>query len=173
MWKKISSKIVFKHPRLTLIEDEVELPTGEVVPYLTFEHKNDGVTIICLNDKNQLLLQEEYSYPPNKRLYQFPGGKTEPGESPEESARRELREESGLEANDLTELGWYYTNNRRSAEKMYVFLARNPAPCKKEGGDLEEDITSTWITTDDFTQLIAQGDITNFSVLAAWTLYHT
>lgn len=171
MWKQISSKTVFNHPRLVLLEDEVELPNGNIVSYLTFKHDHDGVTVICINDKREILLQQEYSYPPNAMLYQFPGGKTEEGEKPETTVQRELLEESGLHAGELINLGWYYTNNRRTAEKMHVFLAQNTSIGEKRGGDLEEDITSQWMPIAEFKQMITQGKITNFSVLAAWTLF--
>jgi 8-oxo-dGTP pyrophosphatase MutT (NUDIX family) len=171
MWKKVNSKTIFNHPRLTLLEDEVELPNGNVVPYLTFKHDHDGVTVICINDKEEILLQQEYSYPPNATLYQFPGGKTEEGEDAETTGRRELLEESGLNAGNLVSLGQYYTNNRRTAEKMYVFLAQDATKGQKSGGDPEEDITSQWVPIAEFKKMITQGKITNFSVLAAWTLF--
>ena len=122
MWKKISSKIVFKHPRLSLIEDIVELPSGDLVPYLKFDKKNDSATVICTRN-NKVLLQKEYSYPPNEVLYQFPGGKIEEGESAEIAATRELAEEAGIAAKTLKLLGCLYVYNRRSDAKMYVYLA--------------------------------------------------
>lgn len=172
MWKQLSQKEIFTHPRLTLLEDDVQLPDGSQTQYMTFAHTNDSVTIIARH-KGQILLSQEYSYPMNEVLYQFPGGKTEIGEDPEESARRELQEETGYKPQSMILLGWYYPNNRRTKAKMYVFLADGVAEGKKEGGDAEEDITSSWISEADLEAKIQAGEIVNFSVLAAWTLYKT
>lgn len=170
MWKQLSSKQIFKHPRISLIEDEVQLPDGSVSKYLTFGNANDSVTVIAVR-QDKILISKEYSYPVSSVLYQFPGGKVDPGEDPLEAARRELQEETGYKAKNLKTLGWYYTNNRRTNAKMHVYLATNPVFSKKEGGDKEEDIESEWRTKTEIEDLIRGGSIVNFSVLAAWTLY--
>lgn len=128
------------------------------------------VTTICLHH-DKLLLQQEYSYPPNKILYQFPGGKVEPGELPVNAAKRELIEESGLITKDIQEIGWYYTNNRRSNAKMHVMLAKEFKKDSTLLGDIEENIISAWIPASDLKQMICDGKIVNFSVLAAWAIY--
>lgn len=172
MWKQLGQKEIFKHPRLTLLEDEVQLPDGSKTHYVTFAHTNDGVTIIARQD-SKILLSQEYSYPMDEVLYQFPGGKTEAGEDPEESAKRELEEETGYKAVNMIPLGWYYPNNRRTKAKMYVFLADGVRKGVKQGGDAEEDIVSEWISEADLEEKIKAGEIVNFSVLAAWALFRS
>jgi len=168
-WKRLDSKVLLEHQRMTIVEDSVELPGGQVVPYLRHESAGDGITVLCIRD-GQILLQREYSYPPDEFLLQFPGGKIEDGETPEEGAARELREESGYAFSGCEPLGWCYVNNRRSDAKMYFVLARDVAPVAKAGGDLEEFIESFWVPLGEFEQMIADGEVTNYSVLAAWAL---
>ena len=170
MWKTLNSEEIFKHPRIILLEDDVQLPDGSRTRYLKFAHTSDSVTVIAKND-GKILLSQEYSYPVDEVLYQFPGGKAEVGEEPIHMAQRELEEETGYKAGKLTQLGWYYTNNRRSKQKMYVFLAEDIQEGIKEGGDVEEDIESAWVSQDYIDGLIKRGQIVNFSVLAAWSLY--
>lgn len=170
MWKRLKTTVLYKHPRLTLVEDDIQLPNGRVLQYLKFIDGSDGVTIICIND-NKLLVQKEYSYPPNKVLFQFPGGKTETGETLESAAKRELIEECGIAAVSLLPLGYFYTNNRRSKDKMHVFLASEVIEVPKKGGDPEESIESQWITLKEFKEMLSSGKIDNFSMLAAWALY--
>jgi 8-oxo-dGTP pyrophosphatase MutT (NUDIX family) len=171
MWKTISSAEIFKHPRITLIEDDVLLPNGKKIKYLKIKDGQDcAVTIIGKNKKSKILLQKEYSYPPNQKIFQFPGGSVSPGEKPEEGANRELREETGLRAKKLRLLGSYLINNRRSAGKFYVYLGtdlvEDPLP-----KDETEDLESFWFDENEIEDMIAHGKIINAHVLTAWTLY--
>ena len=167
----MSSKEIFHHPRLTLIEDEVELPNGIKTKYLKYKDNSDAVTIICRRDDGKVLLSLEYSYPLNEAIFQFPGGVVPHGENLEKGANRELMEEVGLKAEKLTLLGNYLIENRRSTSKMYIFLAEN---LKEESrkGDVEEDIESFWFSEDEISEMIKNGRILNCHALASWSLFN-
>lgn len=170
MWKILSSKEVFNNPRLTLIEDEIILPNGDKTTYL--KYKDDGrcaVTIIAKGN-NKILIQREYSYPPDQKLFQFPGGAVPANEKPEIGAQRELMEEMGFGANQLELLGSYLINNRRSAMKMFVYLATDLIE-KSLQADPEEEIESFWFSEEEITGMIKNGDIINCNSLASWCLY--
>lgn len=169
-WRRVSRRILLKHPRLTVIEDEIELPSGDRASYLLFGSGDESVTIICVRN-NEVLLQREYSYPPNEVLFQFPGGKVESSESFKDAATRELAEESQLEPEKIKVLGWYYVNNRRSDAKMYVVTASGFKKNQTLDGDSEEHIASLWLPIAEFEKMIRDGKIVNYSVLAAWALY--
>lgn len=169
-WRTVQSRVIFQHPRLTLIEDDIELPGGKIVPYLKFA-PNAGAAAVIAQRGHEILVSREYSYPPDEILYQFPGGGIEAGEQPEAAARRELIEETGYKAGTMESLGWYYFDNRRSNTKMYVFLATDVQAGKQEGGDLEEDIESKWIPIQTISDLIRRGEIVNVHLLAAWSLF--
>lgn len=168
-WKRLSEKILLKHPRLTVHEDTIELPNGHHTQYIWLE-SGDAVTVIAINQSGQILIQREYSYPPNEWLYQFPGGKIEKGESPIQAIKRELQEEADLSADTVVELGWFYPDNRRRPDKFYVTKASG---LKEAPGvrDLEEDIENYWMTEQAIDELIQTGKLTNYSALAAWSLY--
>ena len=55
-WKKISSKEIFKHPRIVLIEDDVKLPNGTKTKYLRFKKMGDVVSVICQRNDGKILL---------------------------------------------------------------------------------------------------------------------
>lgn len=170
MWKILSSKEVFSHPRLTLIEDEVVLPNGHKTSYLTFRNDGDCATIICRNDQGKILLQREYAHPIGQGLYQFPGGFVPRAEEITLGANRELMEEAKLSAKSLVVLGEYLMNNRRSSARMVVFLATD---LEERGlaGDPEEVIESFWCTEEEIEAMIVRGEIINPHVLSPWTLY--
>lgn len=168
-WRKLSSKLLFEHPRHSVYEDEVELPSGRKTTYLHFGNSVDSATVIALNEIGHVLLQKEYSYPSNEWLYQFPGGGLKKGESPEAGALRELSEEADIHGS-LKKIGWFYPDNRRKPSKMHVFVATNlvAQPGKK---DDEEVFETFWLSVEELETLIKNGEIVNYSTLAAWSLY--
>lgn len=171
-WRRLASWVVFEHPRITLVEDDVALPDGSITRYLRFASRPGAgsVSILCRRGDGKILMQREYSYPPDQVLFQLPGGGIEPDEEPAMAANRELAEESGWIGRRLELLGTYYLDNRRSDVMMHVFLAEDLAP-EARPADREEDIESFWFTEREIEAMIAAGQITNFSVLAAWSLY--
>ena len=168
-WKKLSETTLLAHTRLTVKEDDVELPSGHRTKYLYFDPGHAAAQVIAINSKGKILVQKEYSYPPNEWLYQFPGGSVDKGETPAQGAKRELAEEAGI-AGRLNKIGWFYVDNRRWDAKFHVFVASNlkPATAKK---DIEEEFEDYWFTADEITEMIAKGKITNYSMLAAWAIY--
>lgn len=170
MWKTISSKVILNHPRLKVLEDKVELHNGHKTDYVRIDARGCAATVIAVNDSGQILIQKEYSYPPNEVLYQFPGGHVPENEDTQVGANRELQEEAGLKSNNLQLLGEYFGHNRRSAYKVFVFLAQDLEQSNLDG-DLEEDIKSYWFSEHEIDDLIRNGEIRNASVLAAWSLF--
>jgi ADP-ribose pyrophosphatase len=175
MYKTISSRTLLTHPRLTVVEDTIELPDGQTGEYVRFAHQ-DAVSLIVRGADGRLLIQQEYSYVPNRRLYQLPGGGVEASETAERAARRELAEETGLAASCLTLLGSYFIDHRRSAGQMYVFLATNLAALAENEvrrDVYEVDLSHEWKTEREVADLIAGGSVMNVHFLAAWTLYRS
>ncbi len=170
MWQTISSKEIFSHPRLTLIEDEVLLPNGVKTTYLKFKETGNAATVICKDKNGKILLQKEFSYPLNQEIYQFPGGFIPKSEDIAIGANRELMEEAKLFSNSLTLIGEYLTNNRRSSSKMFVFLGQDLEK-RALPGDAEEIIESFWLDEKEIERMIGSGEIINPHVLASWTLY--
>ena len=118
-WKLLDSKVVFEHPRIKIIEDKLKLPNTKIISYLRFSSNNDSMTVICIR-RNKILLQNEYSYPVDEKLLQFPGGSINKDEDIINAASRELIEESGYKIIKAENVGWYYVNNRRTNSKMHV-----------------------------------------------------
>lgn len=138
-WRRLSSRVVFTHPRIVLAEDEVESPDGKRSLYLRQVYQGKGGVIIICQNGGKVLIQREYSYPVDDILYQFPGGKIEEGETPEQAAQRELAE-------DFQQIGWFYADNRRTSAKLYVVCARGAF---RDNYSLQPDdtefISSSWL----------------------------
>ncbi|MBF1024997.1 MAG: NUDIX hydrolase [Candidatus Nanogingivalaceae bacterium] len=172
-WHRLSSQIVFSHPRMTLAEDEVKLPDGKTALYLRQVYQGKGGVIIVCQKDDKVLVQQEYSYPVDDILYQFPGGKIEEGETPEQAARRELAEESNVSATTFQRIGWFYADNRRTNAKLHVVYARGAFRNDySHQPDETEFISTGWLEINKLENMIAAGQITNYAILAAWTLFN-
>jgi len=172
-WKFIDREPLLNHPRMKIVEDSVELPTGKITKYIREAPvSHSSVTVIAINNENEILIQREYSYPPNEIMYQLPGGKMNIDEDVILAANRELSEESGYTAEDCTVLGWFYVNNRRSDAKQHVVLCKN-IKIEKLQEDEEEFIESEWFSNTEINELIKDGKIVNMNMLAALQLFNS
>jgi len=171
-WKKLSTKKLLDHPRMQVYEDDIELPSGKKTKYIYVKGHPDAAMVIPIDADGKILVQKEFSYPPNEWLFQFPGGAQDNGESLKETAIRELAEEAGVEGT-LHQLGWMYTDNRRKNAKFYVFVATNTVAIKNlvARKDDEEVFEDYWFTPGEIDDLIKKGDINNYSMLAGWAFF--
>lgn len=85
---------------------------------------NPVVVIVAINQHNQALITKEYRVGVNKEVYGIPAGFMEQGESPEIAAARELREETGFVADDVTSLATVNSSEGFTNERAHLVLAR-------------------------------------------------
>lgn len=133
MEKQISSKIVFECPIFKVEEAQVKLNTGKIEKRW-YVIKPDAVGVVAIDNKDNILLTREYRSAAQKTVWRIPGGGMKGKETPEETAIRELREETGYSARKLTLI---LTKGPRSAwikQNSYFFLAKElfPDPLKDE-----------------------------------------
>jgi ADP-ribose pyrophosphatase len=119
--KVLESSTRYDGKVLKLLLDRIELPSGrsalrEVV------HFPKTVTVIPLIGESVVLVRQE-RYPARETLLELPAGKMEAGESPEETARRELEEETGYRSGSLEEIQSFFVSPGYSTEFMRLFIA--------------------------------------------------
>lgn len=149
----------------------MELADGHTTTYVRFAPTaTHSVAAIVINAKAEVLIQREYSYPPNKVMWQLPGGSMLPGESPEAAALREVAEESGYSARSTLVLGSFYTNNRLSDKKQYVVLCRDLFKYQLPKDD-DEFIETHWMTKKKLVTMVTNREFDNINLLAALNLW--
>lgn len=169
-WKFIGRKVLLDHPRMKIVEDTVRLPNDKQIEYVReVPSTSRSIATLAINEKGEILLQREYSYPPDEIMYQLPGGAANESEDIIEAANRELSEESGYVGKNCEVIGSFYLNNRRSDRKQFVVLCKDLVAQKRPEDD-EEFIESIWMPIEDINQLIKDGKITNVGLLAALRL---
>lgn len=102
--------------------DMIRLPNGEITMREVVRHPG-GVCVAAVSDDGMVTVVRQFRYPFARHLLELPAGKLEPGEDPLPAAKRELSEETGLEAEHWTALGAMYTSPGFSTETLYLYLA--------------------------------------------------
>lgn len=133
-------------PIFSLHEHEAEHPrTGRVRPYVSLEVP-DWVNMIALTHAGELVLVRQWRHGTRRFELEIPAGVIEPGETPEQAAARELREETGYEAERITRLGEVAPNAAYQTNRCYTVLAEG---CRRVGDlilDEGEDIEVVLLT---------------------------
>ncbi len=121
--KRVCSKKIYTGREVDFLVDRVSLPNEIESKREYLLHPGAVAIIPILNDKGDILLVRQYRYPVQKALYELPAGKIEKGEKPIDSARRELREETGLVARRMKKLYKFFTSPAFSTEIIHIYLA--------------------------------------------------
>lgn len=117
--------------------DRVRMPDGTVADREVVEH-TDAVAVVPILD-GEVVLVRQYRHPFARYLLELPAGLLdEPGESREEAARRELREEAGLDGEDLEELVTFDNSAGWTTERTTIYLARDVRPAAPREGFQQE-----------------------------------
>jgi 8-oxo-dGTP pyrophosphatase MutT (NUDIX family) len=157
MEKTISSKIVFTCPIFKVEETEVELPNGRR-ENRWYVLKKDAVGVIALDSDGKILLTKEYRSAAADVCWRIPAGGVKEGESPEDAARREMREEIGLDCKNLTMLLEAKSQSASIKQKSYFYLAKNLISSPLESGEWEH-IEVVRKRPDEVIELIHKGEI--------------
>jgi ADP-ribose pyrophosphatase len=170
-WEKISSRSVFDHPRMHIVEDEVMLPDGTKTQYLRETDRRSFVTIIA-KQAETILMVRDYSYPNDQMLLQFPEGVIDDGETPEYAAMRELQEETGFHTDTVEILGKAFNDHRRGTAEGFVCFAENTEDTGATHLEAEESYTETvHLSEAEIKDKIASGAIVQKNALTAWAIY--
>jgi ADP-ribose pyrophosphatase len=107
--------------------DRIRYPNGNEADFAVVRHPGASAVIPYLSEPSagdpQILLLRQYRYASSGYLYEIPAGRLDPGESPLQCARRELREETGCEAARMEEMCVMYMSPGYTDEKIHFFLA--------------------------------------------------
>jgi ADP-ribose pyrophosphatase len=121
---QIKKKTVqFRTNLFTVEKVDLVFPDGRKRSYDLVDIQN-AVTILPIDDQGDIYLVKQYRIGAEKLLLELPAGKVEAGEDPLETARREVREETGMAAREMIPLGNFYMTPGYANEYMFTFLAR-------------------------------------------------
>ncbi|MFB6181537.1 MAG: NUDIX hydrolase [Candidatus Magasanikbacteria bacterium] len=166
--EKISEEEIHENPWWSYKHDKYKLPSGEEGDYY-YADTEGGVMVVPVLPDGKLGLIRQYRYLADKKGIEFPGGQILENKSPEESARVELREETGFIADGFTQVATFEVAPGFAKDKAHLFLAQVEEQ-KQQQLDSSENIEVLSRRVDEFQEMITRGDIFHGMTLAAWSL---
>ncbi|MCE2456867.1 MAG: NUDIX hydrolase [Dehalococcoidia bacterium] len=153
----INQETVFSGRIIEARVDTVLMPDGKQIIREVVQHPG-AVAIIPIDREDNVLLVRQYRYPAGQSLLELPAGVIEEGESPDDTAQRELQEEIGYATRDLRALGGVYSSPGFCTEFLYLYIARDLVPSQLPADD-DEDINVETIPMSRVDRLIRLGEI--------------
>jgi 8-oxo-dGTP pyrophosphatase MutT (NUDIX family) len=131
----------------------------------------DWCNVVAITPDDRLVLVWQYRFGSEALSLEIPGGVVDPRESPHEAARRELREETGYEADSIEPLLTLEANPALQANRCFTFLARNARPTGVTGFDAQEELETVLAPASRVADLLDGGQVTHALVHSALEAY--
>ena len=169
--QRLSRTVIYESDYVCLYADRVRLPSGQIVEkYHQIHHPREAVGVVLFNARGEILLVHNRRYTIGREEWEIPAGRMEPGETPEDAARRECLEECGCTLSDLTLLSDHYPACGMSDAVCHIFAAR----AEQEGSltDTDEISGKQWFSQQQALKLLRTGEtVDGHTILAIlWAL---
>src|ERR687895_550306 len=159
---QLSTRRAYSGRIINLDMDTVRFPNGSTGELEMIRHPGAAAVVPFLSDPAgddpQLLLLKQYRYAAEEFVYEIPAGRLDPGETPLNCARRELREETGCEAERIEHLYTFYTTPGFTDERIHAFMAVGLTRGESRH-ERDEFITVETMTLSGALGLIQKGEI--------------
>lgn len=142
---------------ITLNVETVRLPNGHVVD-LEIMHHPGGAAVVAIDGESRVCLLKQFRHAVGGWIWELPAGKLEPAEPPQDTARRELIEEAGVEGDDWASLGDYVSSPGVFTEVVKLYLARG-LRAVTTAHEAAELIEIHWVPFDEACRRALAGDI--------------
>lgn len=168
--RTLASDVVYQDSWMRLRRDEIERGDGSRGTYAFVEKTDFALVVPAEGDGFHLV--EEFRYPVGRRTWSFPQGGFPQGQAgePEELARLELAQETGLRARELTRLGSLHCAHGITSQLGHFYLATGLEPGEAEREREEQDMRQAFVSRARFEEMIGAGLITDDSTVAAYAL---
>jgi 8-oxo-dGTP pyrophosphatase MutT (NUDIX family) len=159
-WVRRSRRSAYDNAWITVWHDDVTRPDGQPGIYGVVHFANLAAGVVVLDEHDRVLLVGQHRYTLDAWSWEIPEGGVAPAEAPLDGIRRELREETGVEAAEWIELARFHLSNSVSDEAGILYLATivtlgsaDPEPT--------EEIESHWLPFDEALAMTIDGRITD------------
>ena len=137
-WVRKSSSVAYENPWIRVEHHEVVNPAGNDGIYGLVRYKNHAIGIVPVDDEGYTYLVGQYRYALDEYSWEIPEGGCPVGTDTLDTARRELKEETGLEAEEWTRIMEFHLSNSVSDEWGVAYIARKLRQGAAEPEDTED-----------------------------------
>jgi ADP-ribose pyrophosphatase len=161
-------RVIYRGLKIDLALQSVLLADGTRADREVVVHRG-AVALIPMVDERHVCLVENHRYTVGKTLLEVPAGTIDEGESPDQTAARELQEETGYRAATIRPLRDWYVSPGVMTERMYLFLCENlePGPQHLE---LDERLKTVIVPWDEALAMVDDGRIEDAKTMLALTI---
>lgn len=155
----LNKKIVFPNKWRRIDEYKVKTRAGEIENfYITVVP--DTVMVFALTTDNRVVVNKQYDVLRGKRMFELPAGFMDKGKTALQTAKEELREETGYVAKKWKYIGYIYVE-RWNSSKMKLFVAIDATKVGTQQLESAEDILVETVPVSTFVELLSSGKIVN------------
>jgi len=166
-WKTHSATEKYDNPWINVTEYQVTNPSGKPGIYGKIHFKNIAIGIIPIDHEGNTWLVGQWRYPLNQWSWEIPEGGGKIGQDPMDSAKRELKEETGLTAKKWELIQRVHLSNSVSDEEGFIFLAKDMEEGAHDREESEADMVVRKLPFNEAHQMVLNGTITDsLSVMA-------
>ena len=166
--KKISEEVLHTNPWWTYKHEQYEKPSGETGDYY-FAETNGVAMIVPMLPDGRIILTLQYRYLFDKQSIEFPAGGIKPDSDPLQTAKEELKEETGWVAEQFTKIATFEPATGYVKDKTHVYLAVAIEQGEQQLDDTE-DIEVIYRRPDEIDEMVSRGDIWDGQTLAVWAI---
>lgn len=159
-WKTKSKAMIYQNPWIKLEEHQVVIPSGKDGIYGKVIFKNKALAIVPVDDEMNTWLVGQFRYTLNEYSWEIPMGGGPIDLDILDSAKRELKEETGLSANKWTQIMRIHTSNSVTDEEGFVFLAEELSQGETEFEETEQ-LQIIKLPLKEAVQKVMDGEITD------------
>ncbi len=159
-WQQLDSKPVYENPWISITHENVITPAGTAGIYGVVHFKSRAVGVVPVDEEQYVWLVKQFRYTLNQYSIEIPEGGSPLAEDMLDTAKRELREETGLTATHWQHLLDLHTSNSVTDESGAIFLAQG-LTCGEMAPEATEDIEVMRIPLAEAVQWIFAGRITD------------
>lgn len=159
-WKVLKSEHILRLGQwLSVRQEEVQLPSGTVIPtWFVLEFPN-WINVIAITKDGEMVMEDQYRHALGETHYELVAGVIDPGETPLEAAKRELSEETGYEGGEWELYMTLSPNPTNHNNLSYTFLARGVEKTREQHQERTEDIRVHVMKQEEVRELLERGEI--------------
>ncbi|HET8864214.1 MAG TPA: NUDIX hydrolase [Gracilimonas sp.] len=166
-WVTTNEELKYTTNIFKLVSRDMKLESEDKEAEFSIVEAPDWMNVIPLTSENEIVLVEQYRYGIEQPTLELPGGMVDPGETHDETAKRELLEETGYAGDTWHYLGNVSSNPAFLTNYTHLHVVENCKKIKEQELDGHERINVHLMPLDDFLEMVKEGTVHHSLVVAA------